>query len=117
MARPRAGNLDRVIEIQAATESRNSAGEVVMTWARFLRCYANVQSDPANETFGANRQLGIKTKKFTIRHARGVTAQHRILYEDEYYDILALSDMEEVGRRRFIQIVATSVEGQQYGTK
>lgn len=102
----RAGALDRTIEIHAKTISQDSTGQAIETWARVASEWAQVESVLNPEAFTADRTLSYKTKYFTMRYRALSPDTNRIRYEDQDYDILAIGELENRGRRRWLKVLA-----------
>lgn len=101
---PRAGALDRMIEIQRAVEAQDSTGQAISTWSRYARAWANVESVDAIERFYTERPVSPAMKVFTLRWVDGVTAKDRILYDEQVYNILSIAEFN--GRKAWLKIVA-----------
>lgn len=102
----RAGALDRAIEIWSKVTLQNTAGELTETWQRTASEWAKVESELRPEMFVGDRTLSYKTKYFTIRYYAGLSPDtHRIRFEDEDYDILAIGEVENRGRRIWLRVL------------
>lgn len=102
----RAGALDKPIEIQRAVKAQDTAGEVIITWQRLANEWASVESVDQSENYSADRVLSFKLKWFTIRWVSWLGSENRIVYDGDNYDILSIAEMENVGRNRFLRILA-----------
>lgn len=98
----RAGRLDRLITIQAATETKDSFGAVTQTWADEASVWANVKPLKGEEYTASDAVNARRITVFIIRH-RTVTTLHRISYNGDIYDIVSVV---EIGRREGLEILA-----------
>lgn len=71
--------------------------------------YAQVDELSGQEVIQAQQLTGLETASFLIRHRSDLTIENRIVYDGTYWDIHAI---HQVGRKRFLKIVAES--GGQY---
>lgn len=98
MKPPRIGRLRHLITVQEAVETTNSVGEVAETWTELDQVWAAIEPISGRE-FQAVQQIAAETThKVTIRFLEGVTAKHRVLFGSRVFDILAVRDVEELGR-------------------
>lgn len=93
----RSGRLDRRLTIQAVTETRGSAGDVVETWADVATVWAEKMDEKGREYFAAAQVTAERPTRFTIRWRSGLTAKHRVVCEGVTYDVQAI---DEIGRRK-----------------
>lgn len=102
----RSGNLDRWVTIQEATETQDTTtGAVTSTWERKLDVAAKVRTKDKVEAFEADRIVAFSYTDFWIRYVDWLTTdKHRLLYEDELYDVVALTEDEAQGRKNFLKV-------------
>lgn len=98
----KAGELDRRITLETYTTTKNSYGEEEKTWSTLATVWAKIDYSGGTEDFEADKNTAIGRVRFSIRHRTDVTEQTRILYESEYYDILAIN---EIGRREGLELI------------
>lgn len=96
-----AGKLDRRIVIQAKTSTQDAYGSVSDTWASFAEVWAQYLSGAGNELFTAAQVYADTQGRFRIRYIDGITTEHRVLYNGNYYDILSV---DEIGRREGLEL-------------
>lgn len=96
------------VTIQEPTETEDSTGQPVQTWATFATVYAKV--DTTTE-FGRDLevQLGGSMNPrayvlFTTRYVSGLTEKMRIVFNGDNYNIVGIADID--GRRAFHMIRA-----------
>jgi SPP1 family predicted phage head-tail adaptor len=93
----RAGDLDRVITINAPTVTPDANGAPQTTWAQFAYLRAQLLSRSTAEI--RLRELGEETGEttvFRIRWLDGITLAMQVAYNGDNYRIL---DVREIGRR------------------
>ncbi len=106
MAKPTyIGQLDRRIRIETPTATRGSSGQELLTWATFAECWAGVEypGTKSDEGVIADQEVSVTTVVFVIHYRDGLNQKMRIVYNDEYYDIL---NKFEVGRRQYLRLPA-----------
>ena len=96
------GNLDRRVEIGSYNETKNDSGEVLRSWTYGSPIWAQLQPAGGREQMEAEQKVGIIDAIFLIRYRTGVTQRNLIKYESQYYDILAI---EEVDRKRYLKLI------------
>lgn len=97
----RAGDLDRRIDIIAATESRSSSGALIQDWEH-PRLVATVWAQ-RRDLRGAERFEEAKfdatvATRFRIRHRTDITPEHRVRERGVVYDIQSVTEAWELGR-------------------
>lgn len=109
MKLPGAGELDRRIQLQSATVSNDATyNEPIPTWSTYATVWAKMEFHKSDENEDASRRYAEMGLYFTVRWRSGVTPQHRIVYENEFYEILGRP--RELGRRQFLKIRVRLVE-------
>jgi len=101
----RAGDLDRRITIQAATETQTASGFPAKTWADVATVWCRRLDVGARERFEAGQDLAERVAKFTIRWRPGVTTKQRLVEPDG--TIWGIDGLAEIGRRVGIEITAS----------
>ncbi len=99
----RAGELDRKIVIESATETRDDYGAVVQTWATFATVWARKRDIRGSEQFTAQQVNARIAATFTVRWLDGVTEKMRISYDGQTWDIRSIN---EIGRREGLELYA-----------
>lgn len=102
----RAGAMDRVIEIQRASESVNSLGQVVAVWSAIATMRAQKIEASTTEfmrAFGASTETAII---FRTRFLDGVTLADRVSYEGNAFNLV---DVKEIGRRKGLELRCTRI--------
>jgi len=111
----RAGRLNRRITIQARTDSQNTTGETVWTFADWKTVWASVEPTAGTETFVAQQTQSETTVMFRIRQLAGVTTKHRIKFTEggvtRYYGIEAVLPVDYDRRQVRLMGVEREVDG------
>jgi SPP1 family predicted phage head-tail adaptor len=96
------GKLDRLITIQALTQSTGTEySEPLESWADWAKVWANVYSGAGRE-FEMARQITAEIDTmFQIRYRSGVVDTMRISYDGRIYDIYRI---QEVNRKRRLNV-------------
>lgn len=104
-----AGKLDRRIALQSATITNDpDYNEEIQSWATYATVWARMEFHKSDEGEAASREYAEMGLYFTIRHRDDVSAEHRIVYESNNYEIIGRP--REIGRRRFLKIRARLIE-------
>ncbi len=107
----RACKLRQSITIEERTETTNSTGEVVWTWATFATTRAAVEPLRGQEYF-ASRQLQSSTDvRIRIRYRSGINTKMRVKFEDRYYAIEGIIDPEMRHRELQLMCVERQADG------
>lgn len=111
------GKLDRRITIQTPTDSRDTYGGVVPSWATYATRWANVRyvsNQSASESFPADRKTSRYSIQFTVRSdttTQAMTTKMRISFDSKIYDIRSISERADEYRKMYLLI-----EAEQKGT-
>ena len=104
-----AGKLDRRIQLQSATVTNDADyNEEVLTWATYATVWARQEFHKSGEGEASAREYAEMGLYFTIRYRDDVSAEHRIVYESNNYEIIGRP--REIGRREHLKIQARLVE-------
>lgn len=95
------GKLDRYITIQSATETKDSFGAPIQTWATLASVWAQIKEVRGKEYFAAQAVNSEVDTIFAIRYRSDVTTKMRISYDSKTYDI---QSVVEVGRRDGLEL-------------
>ena len=106
----RAGQLDRLITIEAPGGSADDYGETSPnTAANWTTVVANLpaQKVPLRgaEAIEARTRVGTETGKFIVRWRSDVTVKCRIVFETKNWNIVSVT---EVGRREGLELTAVT---------
>lgn len=90
----RAGNLDRIIELQRiALAGPNSYGSIAPTWTTFATMRAQLLANAADDREGARGNSTDTTITFQMRWLDGVTLENRVVYEGNTYTIRQINEI------------------------
>ena len=100
------GRMDRKITLQEPATGTNAYGETTTTWPEenHIETFANVKQQSSREVFGGGKVSEVESV-FTIRY-QDMNETWRINYDSTIYEIVGKP--REVGRRRFLEIMARS---------
>ncbi len=103
-------NLDRLIDIQVATEVRDAAGQPVETWTNFVaKVPAQYMPVSGREQFEAQQVLATAVAKFRIRYRSDLTRKMRLVFESENWEIRHLEEDLRWERRQYTILSAELV--------
>lgn len=104
-----AGRLDRRVEIQEKTATRDSGGDTVDTWATVMTLWAGKRDVRASERYGSAQVIAEIDSVFTFRWWPAFSTvkpdTHRLVDNGRTYDIHGVT---EIGRAEGIEITATA---------
>jgi len=102
------GDLRRRVALQAPTDSIDSYGQAIRTWATYATVWASVVSIPGSEPQSALMQSSVTTYTVTMRYRTDVLPIHRMIYGAITLNIVGLSTVEGVNKH--LRIMAVQVE-------
>ena len=94
-----AGQLRHRVTIQQASESQNSVGEAVKSWASVATVWARVNPLRGTEYLAAMQAKATVDTRITMRKNAfpGLTPKHRIVFGARVFDIEAVIDVDGLG--------------------
>lgn len=90
-----AGILNSRITVQRKIENRSEYGDVVVQWQDFGEFWANVRNISGKEFGLRGLDLAQLTTSIRIRLNREITAQMRVLFRGQIYEIVAVIHDEQ----------------------
>lgn len=102
----RAGNLDRIIELQRRGTGIDLYGTPIETWTTFATMRAQKLANAIDDREGARGNTTDTSITLRMRWLDGVTLENRITYEGAQY---TLRQIKEIGRRVGLDIVCERV--------
>ncbi len=86
------GHMRHKIVIEQATDTQGGGGAISQTWATFKTLYAQrIDTGGIESLFG--RQISSEiTVVWRCMYVEGITAKMRILYDSNYYNIVAVNE-------------------------
>ena len=102
------GKLDKRITVQQFTTTTNDFGEEEKAWATLVTTWAQVLplTSKAKEILESSSITAFDYLSFRIRHRSDLRRDHRIMYENNVYDIEAIV---ELGRKEGLEIIGKAV--------
>lgn len=102
----RAGNLDRIIEIQRRTTGLDLYGTPVETWTTFATMRAQLLKNATDDREGARGHTTDAVLTFRMYYLAGLSLNDRLLYEGQQYEITGIT---EIGRRAGMDVTCQRV--------
>lgn len=96
-------NLNKRIIIQKKSLTVNEEGYQVEAWVDVISLWAGIKNLHGSEFFQAQAVNSNVTCKMTIRYTKNIDTSMRIVYDNKYYNILYLDDINE--SHKFIEIM------------
>ena len=100
-----AGNLADRIVIEQAAETRNSVGEVTLSWSTFATVWADVSALSGREAERYGQIVGFTGHRVTIRQLPGVKVAMRVIYEGTR--TLEIGAINEYERGWYLELICT----------
>ena len=99
--------LDRIIEIQRRTVTRDSYGGEIEGWEELTTTWARVNQTGADEAFRneASRERATRDARMTIRHREDLDETMRVIYDELAWDIRGISEID-YGRHQELLVQA-----------
>lgn len=92
------GQLDRLITVQALTETRDAGGGVVSAWTSLSPKIWAKRVDRGGREFRTSAALTAEvTSMFTLYTYPGLTTKHRFLDDGVTYDLVAVPQASRTG--------------------
>ena len=87
------GNMRERITIQVVAETQSGTGYPAENWTTYATRWAAVSAKPTanKEMEEAGQKTATQGVMFTLRDDANVTPKHRILYRNNYYDIVSVT--------------------------
>lgn len=83
----KAGRLRERVTIQSVTETQNSIGEPIETWATFAVVWGAVEPLPGRDRYTAAQLEEPVVSRLRIRYLQGITAKMRVVHDGVTYAI------------------------------
>lgn len=98
------GALNKRIEVQRATTTRDDWNHETKTWAELDTLWAQINQDNTTLVGEAGAVSHVMRWKFRVRYFDGLKLTDRISYDGRYFDIVG---WQEVGNREGLDIFTT----------
>ncbi len=102
-----ASDLDRRIELQAVTTSKDEVGGLVETWTTFATVWAQVRQASGREAWYRQQMNASGAWTIGIRWRRDLTTKHRVRYDGRTFEIRAVTDENQ--RRRHLMLACDEI--------
>ncbi|MEY9185326.1 head-tail adaptor [Bradyrhizobium sp. USDA 326] len=102
----RAGNLDRIIEIQRRTTGLDLYGTPVETWSTFATMRAQLLKNATDDREGGRGHTTDAVLTFRMYYSAGFSLNDRLLYEGQQHEITGIT---EIGRRVGMEVTCQRV--------
>ena len=89
-----AGELIDRISIEQYTTGKSAGGFPTMTWAEKIEVAAKVEWIRGDEADTLTKETAETRVNFTVSYRNDLDTKQRINFESNYYDILALLDLD-----------------------
>ncbi len=98
-----AGLMDELVTVEQYTMTTDSnTGEKLQSWSIYSTPWARIQEgESGSETVDADRREHKQTVTFTLRYDSGINTKMRIVWENKYFNIINIADLE---RRMYLKI-------------
>ena len=95
--------LDRIVELQSRTVTRDSYGGEIVSWSEIDKVWANVNQTGVSENFEneSNRDIALRNSTIRIRWRDDVRESGRVVYDGFPWDIKGIA---ELGYRRELEL-------------
>ena len=96
----KAGELHRLLSIEAGTDGQNSEGKPTKTWAEVEKRYGGIKPMTADERVIGDKEAAAATHKITVRYTSSLalTSRHRIVSGSRVFNILSVINVGERDR-------------------
>lgn len=101
----RIGGLDRPITVQDVVDVRDAFGGIMETWTDSGYTWGHIVQNWGGERFNDEQRQGTNTIMFIIRWVAGLSAKHRLIYDDRIYNVMSVAEM---GRRDALQVICSA---------
>lgn len=101
------GDMNRKVDllVKTLTPSGDSGVDYSLTYTVVDTIWAVVRTDEGRDFFDSTQKTGTsQTHTFYVRYRVGITQEHVLKYNDEYYNILKVTNLGE--ESRFLKLTA-----------
>lgn len=100
------GMLDRCVRVETRSQSQDSFGEPIETYAVLDSVRAAVKFMRGSEPFEGGQFNAKKVVRFTVRYRTDIDETAKIIWEGDTYDIEYIN---QVGRHQWLEILGTAL--------
>ena len=106
----RAGQLDRRINVETKTATRDGLGQPIETWSVWRTLWANrAEGSKVAERFGANQTYAMVTTVFRVGYFPALTTidvkDYRVVFNGRIYNI---HGVVEIGRKNGVELLCSA---------
>jgi SPP1 family predicted phage head-tail adaptor len=103
------GLMDELVTVQQFTTTTDSnTGEKLQSWSTYSTPWGRIQeSESGSESVDSDRREAKQTVTFSMRYDSGINPKMRIVWENKYYNIINIADLE---RRMYLRIQTELVQ-------
>jgi SPP1 family predicted phage head-tail adaptor len=103
------GLMDELVTVQQfSTTTDSNTGEKLQSWSTYSTPWARIQEgESGSENVDSDRREAKQTVTFTMRYDSGINPKMRIVWENKYYNIINVADLE---RRMYLKIQTELVQ-------
>lgn len=94
----RAGIIRNRITLQKPVHTRNALQELVTTYADFITVWASIDWGSGRRFLEAAQLNAEVQGVIRIRYREGIKPEWRIKYDDRYFEIVSIANIQERGR-------------------
>lgn len=99
-----AGELTKLVSIQAETGVQDTYGQPGGTWSDLTTVFAAIITTGGKEFYAAQKLNAETNAVIKIRYRRGITTRNRIKYGSKVFDILSIVDPLELHEELHISV-------------
>lgn len=83
------GKLRQYVTVQRPNETEDAAGQTTLNYEDYIKTWADIRPFTGREHFQADKHKADITHKITMRYVSGITADCRILYDGQVFELTA----------------------------
>jgi SPP1 family predicted phage head-tail adaptor len=102
----RIGELDQMVQVQARLAGQDDLGQASGAWSTVATMWARVRPVGGREAFADGQMQATATVEFLVRHRSWITAEHRLVWRGEPYEIVQ-PPQDEKGHGEWLPIICT----------
>ena len=99
---PNIGHMRHQIELQKPTNTRAAGGGITDAYTTLVNLWAAIEPKRGNESLQQGQVKEQTTHLFTIRYRKDIGTNFRILYDEDYYNIRYIKNVDH--RDRFLEL-------------
>ena len=99
---PNIGHLRHQIELQKPTNTRDAGGGITESFTTLANLFAKIENKRGTESLRQGQVKEQTTHVFTIRYRKDIGTNYRILYDDDFYNIRYINNIDH--RDRYLEV-------------